>query len=263
MNTLQSIRLVLALGLFQACGLASAQAVRVCADPNPPPWTYWVRDANNKNTKEFIGSSVDTVRAAFERIGRKVEFNGEYPWIRCLAMVERGDMDFAMDAYFDTERAKRFAYSVHYNTLTPQIFFRTSNRIAITKLEDLKKHRGCGMLGASYAHYGLAPKDLDLGSSYEKMITKLKRSRCDYFVEELEVIAGYKMLGTDYLKDPEIQHGPVPSATPPAKHLITARNGEATKLLPALDAALTALAKSGETERAWKKHTGNGLPFKP
>ena len=257
-----------ALLLFTGClalgsQWASAQPVSVCADPDPPPWTYWVRDAQGQKTTTFVGSSVDTVRAAFERIGRTVDFKGEFPWSRCLVMVERGDVDFAMDAYFDADRAKRFAYSTHYNTLTPQIFFRTAHPIALTGLKDLKKYRGCGMLGASYTHYGLKPEQLDLGTGYERMITKLKRQRCDYFVEELEVIAGYQIIGKDYLSDPEIGHGPVPGAKPPAKHLITARNGEAARLIPALDAALNALAKSGETERTWKKHTGNNLPFQP
>jgi polar amino acid transport system substrate-binding protein len=242
---------------------ASARPVSVCADPDPPPWTYWVRDSHNKKTNVFIGSSVETVRAAFERIGHTVEFKGEYPWARCLVMVARGDVDFAMDAYFDRERAKHFAYSTHYNTLTPQVFFRKQKPVVLKSLSDLKKFRGCGMSGSSYSHYGLTPDELDLGSSYDRMITKLKRERCDYFVEELEVISGYKIIGTDYLADPDIQHGPVPGAHAPAKHLITAKDGEAVHMLPALNTALTDLVKSGETEKAWKKHTGNSLPFHP
>lgn len=263
MQTIGDWSRVLSGCVLQWCLLASAQAISVCADPDPPPWTYWVRNGQGQKTTVFAGSSVDTVRAAFERIGQTVEFHGEYPWARCLLMVESGKVDFAMDAYFDVERAKRFAYSTHYNTLTPQVFYRAQHPVLIRDVSDLRKYRGCGMNGASYAHYGLLPADLDLGSGYDQMVNKLKAGRCDYFVEELEVISGYRIRGIDYLSDPDLRHGPVPGARPPAKHLITARGGQAAQWLPALDAALVGLVKSGEAEKAWKKHAGKELPFQP
>ncbi|NVO05191.1 MAG: transporter substrate-binding domain-containing protein [Rhodoferax sp.] len=241
---------------------AEPQTYSVCADPDPPPWTYWKRDAEGRKGREFIGSSVDTLRAAFAAIGKTVEFHGEYPWARCLAMVEGGQIDFAMDAYYDTARARRFAYSSHYNTLTPQLFFRANKPLKVANVMDLKNYVGCGMIGASYVHYGLAAEDLDLGSGYDGLIKKLKAQRCDYFVEELEVIAGYQFIGTDYLADPEIRHGPVPGAKAPAKHLIAAKNSPGASLLPRLDAALAGLVKSGEAARIWKQHAGN-LPYTP
>ena len=244
------------------CFAQTAKPLTVCADPDPPPFTYWKRDANGQKRAEFTGSSVDTLRAVFAHLGRAVEFNGEYPWARCLLMVETGQIDFAMDAYYDADRAKRFAYTTHYNTLTPQVFFLASRPVRVKALADLKKYRGCGMIGASYAHYGLGPKELDLGVGYESLIKKLKAQRCDYFVEETEIFAGYRLAGTDYLSDPQIRHAPVPGATAPAKHLITAKDSEAAKLIPAINAALKSLTQSGEAAAFWKKHAGE-LPYKP
>lgn len=244
-------------------GLAvQVESVSVCTDPDPPPWSYWQRDSQGHKTAELAGSSIEIVRAAFTHIGRTVEFHGEYPWARCLALVESGKMDFAMDAYFDTERAKRLAYSVGYNTLTPQVFYRAHAPVRIKVLADLKKYKGCGLVGASYLHYGLNPKDLDLGTGYAAMLSRLKHGRCDYFVEELEPIAGYKLLGTDYLADPDIRHEPVLGAKAPTKHLITSRKSDSARLLPALNAALEAMAKAGELERAWNRHAGGELPFR-
>jgi ABC-type amino acid transport substrate-binding protein len=255
-----SVGIVIALSLGHS---AWAHTVSICADPDPPPWTYWVRDAQGKPTDVFVGATLEIVKAAFQRIGTKVEFMGQYPWARCLLMVENGSIDFAMDGYYDTDRAKRFAYSDHYNTLTPQVFYRPDTPVVLNSINDLKKYKGCGMNGASYEHYGLHPTELDLGNGYERMIQKLQAKRCDYFVEELEIISGYKLSGKDYLANSGIKHGPVPGAKAPAKHLLTAINGPNAKLISKIDKAIANVIKSGEAAKAWKKHAGNESPYSP
>jgi polar amino acid transport system substrate-binding protein len=246
-----------------ASGAGALPPVRLCADPDPPPWTYWVRDPQGHPTKRFTGFSVELATAAFARIGRRVEFIGDLPWVRCLHDVRNGRIDFAMDGYFDAERAKRFTYTRHYSTLTPQVFFPRGAPIDIATRDDLRRYRGCGMSGASYAHYGLRAADLDLGvTAYDQMVRKLQAGRCQYFVEELEIIEGFRMIGRDYLGNGAIEHRPVPGVAGPAKHLLAARGGGAAKLVPALDAAITALVDSGEAERMWKRHAG-GLPYRP
>ncbi|QSI78623.1 substrate-binding periplasmic protein [Niveibacterium microcysteis] len=246
-----------------AIAAPAERVIKVCADPDPPPWTYWVRDASGKKTDQFTGASVDLVRTIFNRLGVQVDFIGNVPWVRCLKLVETGEFDFAMDAYADAERAKRFAYSAHYNTLTPQVFFRRDKPLDIRSIADLKRYQGCGMIGASYAHYGLTPDDLDLGvTTYEAMIRKLKAGRCDYFVEELEVISGYKYLAQDYLRDPALAHASVADANPPAKHLIAAIGSPASKLLPKFNKELAAFIKSGAAAEIWQRHAPD-LPYRP
>jgi ABC-type amino acid transport substrate-binding protein len=96
--------------------------------------------------------------------------------------VQEGKIDFAMDAYFSDDQAKLFDYSHHYNNLTPQVFCRAERPARVTRIADLKKYRGCGMLGASYAHCGLKVEELDLGvNTYEALLSKLKAGGCDYF----------------------------------------------------------------------------------
>ncbi|GGC66073.1 substrate-binding periplasmic protein [Undibacterium terreum] len=238
------------------------QTVSICVDAEPPPWAYWKRDAEGKKTRALVGTSVELVQAAFAMLGKTVEFEGDMPWKRCLMTVESGRIDFSMGGYYDADRARRFDYSIHYNTLTPQVFFRATDALQIDNVADLKKYHGCGVTGASYAHYGLRADDLDLGNGYDSLIRKLNAKRCDYFVEELEVVSAYKMTGIDYLSDPAIRHAPVPGAKAPSKYLMTARNGRASKLLPQFNEALAALIKSGEAAAIWKKHAGN-LPYLP
>ena len=256
------------LGAFLLLGLvgtamAHSATVSVCADPDPPPWTYWIRDTQGQKTARFTGFSVDVFTAVFNKLGHEVRFIGDVPWARCLKMVENREVDFAMDAYFNPEREKVFAYSRHYNTLTPQVFFRAEAPLKVVAKADLQPYRGCGMLGASYAHYGLRSEQLDLGvNTYQGMINKLKANRCDYFVEELEVIAGYKKLGIDHLGDKALRHKPVPDAEAPAKHLIAAKNSPSAALLPAIDQQLDTLITSGQIVKLWKKHGGTSA-YKP
>lgn len=205
---------------------------------------------------------MDLVRTAFARMNVNVEMLGQYPWARCMLMVERGQIDFAMGAYYDDERARRFEYSAHYQTLTPRVFFRIDTPVILRQLGDLKQYKGCGMNGASYAHYGLRSEELDLGTGYESMLNKLFAKRCDYFVEELEIIASYRFLGKDYLADPALRHGPVPGATAPAKHLITAKGSPVAALLPGLNQEVRKLVRSGAAARIWKIHAGD-IPYQP
>jgi ABC-type amino acid transport substrate-binding protein len=179
-----------------------------------------------------------------------------------MMMVEYRQIDFAMDAYFDLERSKRFDYSMHYRTSTPQVFFRRENPITVADVSDLKKLKGCGLVGWSYVHYGLSKESLDMGVGLANMVAKLKARRCDFFLEELETIYSNKLVGDDYLTDPVIAHLPVPWAKAPTSHLMASKNSEASALIPAIDRALTGLIKSGTAAAIWKKHARE-LPFRP
>jgi polar amino acid transport system substrate-binding protein len=119
------------------------------------------------------------------------------------------------------------------------------------------------MIGASYAHYGLSDSKLDLGvNGYPKLIEKLKAGRCDYFVEELEVISSFKLMGTDLLSDTDVGRQNLPDAQAPAKHLVTSLKGRGQALLPQLNEALQALIDSGQAAAMWKRHAGD-LPYRP
>lgn len=229
-----------------------------CADP--PAWTTTTRNAAGTVTETGTSFSFDMLAAALKSVGQVVRFKA-LPWARCMKEVEAGHIDFALGAYYSEDRARRYSYSVPYSRGTPQVFFLRRKPLAIERKEDLLKYRGCGLAGASYVHYGLKHEDLDLGvNTYERLVKKLKAGRCDYFVEELEVIAGYKHIGIDYLADPELGHGPVAGVTAPAAHLIAGLNGRASALMPQLNVALLALVRSGQAAQLWRQHAGD-IPY--
>ncbi len=253
---------IIGLAIIGCCpaGRALASDITACIDPEPPPSAYWVRDAQQHKTDVLTGSSIELVRTVFERLGLSVTFIGNLPWARCVKSVEAGTIDFAMDAYYDEDRAKLFLYSVYYQQLTPQVFFDAQRPINVQVKADLKKYRGCGLIGWSYRHYGLNPEDLDVGvNRMDLLFAKLKAGRCDYFVEELEAVAGYRILGIDYLGDPEIMHGPVTDAIGPKRFLITGKKSAAAKLIPKINQVLSKLIESGQAARIFAKYLNQPL----
>jgi len=242
---------------------AFANDITVCIDPEPPPSAYWVRDAQNNKTDVLTGSSIELFRTVFEKLGYNAVFIGNLPWARCMKSVELGTIQYAMDAYFDEERAKTFLYSISYQQLTPQVFFDVQRPIQAQVKADLKKYKGCGLIGFSYKHYGLAPADMDLGVNHlEQLVTKLKAGRCDYFVEELEVISGYSMIGINYLNDPRIVHGPVNDAIGPKKYLMAKKNSTAAQLMPRINDELSTLINAGQAAKIFARYA-NGDNIKP
>ena len=240
---------------------ASAQNRGLTACADPPSWTFWVTDEAGNKTRSPNTFSLDMLEAAAARMGLTVRFIAE-PWSRCMRQVQAGEIDFGLGAYHSKERASHFAYSVPYSRATPQVFYLRSRPLRIEDAADLHRYRGCGLLGASYEHYGLQAKDLDLGvNTYDKMIAKLKIGRCDYFVEELEVVAGYKYVDNDYLANPELMHGPVPGVVAPAAHLIAGLDTPGAALMPQLDRALQELVRSGQAAKLWRRHAPD-IPYR-
>ena len=247
--------------LFAAETVAQKNTVSICAEPGPGPWIYWKRDEHGQPTKQAVGASLDIVRAAFGRANIQVEFTGEFPWTRCVALVEAGKIDFAMDAYFDDERKKRFDFSAHYFLMTPRIYTRTADNLVIKHISELKSLKGCGVLGASYGYIDMKAEELDLGIGYDSLFRKLKAKRCDYFVEELEVMIAMKINGKLPFDDNEVTNSPAYGVKSPSRHLMTQKNSAAAKLLPQFNIELNKIIQSGEAARIWKSHSTT-IPYR-
>ncbi len=239
----------------------AAPPVTVCIDPEPPPWSYWKRDKDGNPTDQLTGFSVELVRHLFHSLGRDVRFMTDTPWSRCGYDVRHRKSGFVMDLYQDGPRAPEFLFSVPYNTLTPQLFTRRNHPIEASSPADLKRYKGCGFVGGAYDHYGLKDDDLDLSANgYAGVIQKMKSGYCDYFVEELEILAGFQLGHEDYLGDPEIAHRPLKWVKPPSLHLATAPGSADALLIPKLNAQIESMDKSGELAALWHKYAGD-IPF--
>jgi ABC-type amino acid transport substrate-binding protein len=237
---------------------AQAKPLTACGEPGiGPPWLY----RTPGQPQPLSGFLVDLWPPLFARLGVELRLIGDLPFKRCLRAVAAGEIDFALAAYYDDERSQTLAFSKPYKTFTPQVFFRATQPRKIDDRADLKRWRGCGKNGSSYAHYGLSAKDLDQGArNYQQLIEKLLLGRCDYFVEELEVIEQWELGKVNHLATPGLAHAPLSDVPPPAFHVVAARGSAAAELLPRLDAAFAEAARKGEVARHWKRHAGK-LPY--
>lgn len=246
------------LGLSTLAATAQAEAMTACGEAGQgPPWLYWTRG----EPRQLTGFVVDLWTPLFAKLGVELKVRGDLPFKRCLKAVADGEIDFALAVYRDDEREKTLAFSAPYETFTPQVFYRAAKPLDVTNRDDLKRWRGCGKNGASYAHYGLGANDLDLGArNYRQLIAKLMVGRCDYFVEELETIALLDLGKVDHLATPGLAHAPLADAPGPAFHVVAARGSAAAELLPRLDAAFAEAQRKGDVARVWHRHAGR-LPY--
>lgn len=246
------------LGLAAMVAAAQAKPMTACGEPGAgPPWLY----RTPGQPQQLRGFLVDLWTPLFARLGVQLTVIGDLPFKRCLRAVADGQIDFALAAYKDEERARMLAFSAPYKTFTPQVFYRAAKPLPIKSRADLKRWRGCGKNGASYVHYGLGPQDLDLGArNYRQLIEKLLLGRCDYFVEELETLALLDLGQVDHLATAGLAHAPLPDVPAPAFHVVAAKGSAAAQLLPRLDDAFAQAQRKGEVARHWQRHAGK-LPY--
>ncbi|MFO1250406.1 MAG: transporter substrate-binding domain-containing protein [Inhella sp.] len=261
MARLPSLVLTCVLG---SAGAAQAQerTLTVCVDPKPAPQGS-AASATPPAAEVQPTFSMDLFILVFRRAGQPMRFVTDQPWARCLLSAERGQIDFALGGYYSDTRAQVYAFSMPYMTLTPMVFSRASRPVRPQLAADLQGLRGCGMNGASYAHYGLAAGALDTGvNRYPKLFEKLLLCRCDYVPEELEVVAGMQVNGQDILTHPQLLASPARWARGPTKHLMAAKGSAAAALLPQLDRALVQLIREGMAGELWARHVP-GVPYRP
>ncbi len=247
--------------LVGGASTASGKTFTACMEASDGPPLMYFTVASPGQPRRLVGFNAEVWPVVLATLGHSLIVDGGLPFKRCLRAVALGEVDFALGIYFDAERAKSLSFSAPFKTLTPQVFYRSDTPLKITELADLKRWRGCGMNGSSYAHYGLLAGDLDQGArSYRTLFEKLSSKRCDYIVEELEVIQQLELGKRDYLATPGLMRAAVPGAAAPARHLVARPGSEAAALLPAIDAAYARLVRQGEAQKIWRRHAGD-VPF--
>jgi ABC-type amino acid transport substrate-binding protein len=249
---------LLAVASAKAQTASTEPALKLCVDP-PPHMVYWKLNPAGERTGELAGATVDLMVKAFERIGRRVRFVVA-PWARCLFWAETGEVAFAVGGYYDSERAKRFAFSTPFRTLTPTIYSLRRNPVRPNTLEELRHFRGCGLIGFSYRHYGLEADELDLGPAGKDpsaLLHKLRTERCDYVLEEQEIMDEWAALEhADYnMKD--VLAWPARWAAPPRWHLLAGRGQAAAALLEQVNPILSQLAADGTAAALWREYGGS------
>jgi len=228
--------------LLLAAGARAEDKLLACTeDADYPPLTYVDRAGGQRQIR---GITADLLDRLSKQTGVPIEIVMT-SLKRCLLGVQRGIYDIGLDFYKDAERARKYDYSPPYMALQPYYFFdksRYPEGLDVRRKADLHKYRGCGIIGYSYAHFGLAegPK-FDISAQSHTVVGRmLFAGRCDYFPAAREIVEGFRAMGeTEIVDNPKLGFAPVPDAPAQNIHLIYSRESASIKTLrPAIDAFL-------------------------
>ncbi|WP_019615744.1 substrate-binding periplasmic protein [Psychromonas ossibalaenae] len=260
MKIFQCITTVI-LSIFVPCILQAAdreiELVRVCDDSGewPPFIHYQSRDADKGVA--VVGYSVDVIEAVFAE--NNIQFSVDLiPWKRCLREVELGEYDMLLNASSNDDRARKYYLSSSYYAVTPYYFYSKKHNpdgLTIRSRADLSKYRvGC-IIGYNYDYWGIKTVEVDRDANdYAHLIGKLHRNRVDLFVENMEVIAGFSLIGQNFIDDPDLGYRPFPEALPTPFHMMFTRNERGQKLMRLVNKTLAEMQKSGQLQEFLKKY---------
>lgn len=243
-------RLLLILMLGLPAGRARAGTLGVCiADTDYPPFRYSRPDAEGRPyTEGFHPALLDRLLAGGGWTYRVVQL----PARRCLQELERGERVQIFIGGYSDRRARDFLLSAPLDRIHFHYFYSRSrfpDGLDLPGRRALAGYRLCGIKGHNFEMFGLHPSELptELADSFAGAFNMLRLQRCDLLPYNIEVIRGYRLVGEDFLADPDIRHQSLPDQ--PAGHhavMISRRYPQAAALRAHIDANLAALQASGE-----------------
>ena len=250
---------LLLLCIFMSTASASSLAsegkvIQICDDIGEwPPFIFLRRD-DGKVTQEIKGFSVQVIELILRKNNLKYELS-LLPWKRCLQSVEKGDPHvMLLNASFNEERNQKYYYSLPYYHIRPHYFYSAEHHpdgLLIQDKVDLKHYRVGGLLGYSYSYWGLSKDEVYTTGiyNYAGLFTHLKRNDIDLFVENLEIIIGFNMIGKSFIEDPTLQFKPIMDMPPTPFYMLFTRNEEGKALQEIINKALQAMQQKGELEQ--------------
>jgi len=226
------------------------EVVHICDDAGEwAPFTYRER-VNGRVSGRLTGFTVDVIARIFHRAGQRYRIT-LLPWKRCLAEVaEGGRFRMVLNASFNRERARHYLFSDPVYVTVPNYFYSREafpQGLNIRTPADFKRYRVCGLLGYNYRIYGLSEQQIDTSTrNFGALIAKLHSNRCQVFIEQYEIIAGYGLTHHhDYLLLPWFAHAPLPYMKPTKFYMLFSRDAEGRRLQAIVNRGLEVLKASG------------------
>jgi polar amino acid transport system substrate-binding protein len=238
-----------------------AQTIGICdGDTEWPPYAYFKR-VDGKKTGEVVGFSIDVVTEVLGKNGYEFAVDKKLPWSRCLRSVNEGkDFQMVINATYSEDRARMFHISEPFYSLQMGYFYSKQAHpegLEIQNPSDVNRYTVCGILGFLYDYKWLDVSRVDQGArTYKQVIEKVRRDRCDLFLEYYDVVAGLNKVGEDLLTDSGVAWKPLPG-TEPDKHymMVSKRFAGGEKLMEVINGGLSELKASGKLETMKSKST--------
>lgn len=238
---------LLFIALSTTADMALSDTIKICDDIGEwPPFTYFARE-NGEMTTEVLGYTVNLIDKIFKDAGLEYSID-LLPWKRCLASVESGSHHMLLNATYNEKRAETFLFSDAHSTITPSVFFLKSTfpeGLKIKSKSELKKYRIGGIHGYNYDYYGLDESDIISKGiyNYEALIAQLKREHVSVFVENYEILTGFKLVGKKYLEQ-SIGSAPIEDMPPTPVYMLFNKGKTGERLKSIIDKQLPILSGS-------------------
>ncbi|MFT5707305.1 MAG: polar amino acid transport system substrate-binding protein, partial [Oceanospirillaceae bacterium] len=208
------------------------------------------------SSNNLRGIAYQVAQTLFKRLKIDLIVDDPLPWSRTIMELKYGRLDILAGAYWDTERAESYDFSIPFSNDEVRLFVRNDS---LAKYPDLISLRGT--TGSKPTGVSLGPVfEENLKShvkiesvSYESMIKMVYFGRVEWF--GLGLYNGQKLL-KDLGYEDEIS--PLPySIDTTAVHFMLSRNSKCSSLLTRMNAGLEALIREGVIEKIIEKETQN------
>lgn len=204
-------------------------------------------------TLKHYGLASRIVTEAFALEGVKVEY-GFFPWKRTLAYVQKGKWDGSPGWYYSKERAQYAYYSDQMLDYKNVIFHLKSFPFDWKTVDDLKKIRIAGTLGAYYGEDFVEAEEAGKLTIHrvatDKMnFKKLLKGRVKLVLMDLHV--GYFILQNEFTPEERalITHHSKPTLAKPAYLILSKKVDRSQRLLTVFNKGLQRLKDSGKLDQ--------------
>jgi polar amino acid transport system substrate-binding protein len=257
---LRRLLLLFCISFLSGIAASAAQPVRACAaNLEYPPYLY---AENQGGRHDLAGLSLDILQYALRKNGKSMVRVQRLPWLRCLKLVELGEMDLVLNVPTAQIESSPFLISEPYAIVHSVYFVSSANAakgIRIGSYEDLSKYRICGLLGNRYDAYGIDTAKVDTGSDdYLSLINKVKAGHCDLFIEKREIVESLSRRNAALkaaLNSPQLMQFSLPEDSPIGLHYAISRNMPGARLLlKQLDASISILRRNGKIKIWVRRH---------
>jgi len=228
---------------FVPAEAAECKVATIAGNPEWSPYTQLGSDG------QLGGAGIEIARAALASLDIEVRTGEAEPWARALASLEAGRTDLIVSAYWTQERVERFLYTEPYAEDPIAVFMKASAPFPVTGIGDLGGHSGVVPFGSNFGDeltaFLRADPRVSFNTSKEGMFRQLLTPRIDY-----AILARHN--GERILKQLDLAGAIVEAPTPLAVnkvYMMMSRKSPCAPQLPALDAALAALAADGTIRR--------------
>jgi polar amino acid transport system substrate-binding protein len=235
--------------LFTCLSLAArGEKLRIVTEP----WAPYVYEENG----QYRGLDYETTAIVFQRLGIEVDWQF-LPWKRCLAMLEQGQADGALDIFQSNERDSTLLYpSEPLSQVEFVLFYANDRPHAFNSLDDLR-----GLTIGTSPGYMYSPDFSEStlfkhepAPSHEANFGKLVRGRIDLLITDRRV--GQYLLDQLQLRDQISEHPKVISSN--SQFLALRRNAGMDLLVQRFGAELKRFKREQAYAELSARYAGKG-----